>query len=184
MTFIIGLGNPGKQYEETRHNVGFATSDAIASKVQSSKYKVQKKLFAEVVKVDDLILAKPTTYMNESGKAVSALLAFYSNNSNSQQLIANSLYVIHDDLDITLGEYKIQFGKGPKIHNGLNSIYQHLGTDQFWHVRIGVDGRGGDRTIAGKNYVLGKFVGEEKRTIDSVIEKATQDLLSKIGESE
>ncbi|GAG99434.1 unnamed protein product, partial [marine sediment metagenome] len=85
-------------------------------------------------------------------------------------------FVIHDDLDLELGTYKIQFGIGPKVHNGLLSIYESLGTDRFWHVRVGIDGRGGSRNISGSDYVLGKFSPKQKKIILEINNKIIADL--------
>lgn len=121
----------------------------------------------------EVILAKPQTFMNESGRAVRALLDYYK---VSPDLWSESLYVIHDDLDIELGEYKMQLGKGPKVHNGLLSIYTALGTQNFWHVRVGVDNRHGQRLQTGREYVLESFSSEEKTILNNTIANITREL--------
>jgi PTH1 family peptidyl-tRNA hydrolase len=121
--------------------------------------------------------------MNESGDAVVATLDYFDKDllkeikSGSPAGTSEKprLIVIYDDLDIPLGQWKLQFGKGPKVHNGLNSIRQHLGSDQFLHVRIGVDGRQGVRHQSGRDYVLTPFYGQEVDTIAQV--------LSEVGEA-
>jgi len=189
MKFIIGLGNPGKKYQETRHNVGFMLADILARRLSTKDktlelkpadklFESSKRIFADICKVSSgLILAKPQTYMNESGKAVKAVLGYYVNNLNN----FSDVFVIHDDLDLELGAYKIQFAKGPKVHNGLLSIYQHLKTEQFWHIRIGVDGRGGNRSIPGDKYVLSKFSKEEKEILLGVFSKIIEKLENSIS---
>lgn len=154
MRLIVGLGNPGTKYAKTRHNVGYMAIDRLKAEVEEKK---------------DLILAKPTTFMNESGVAVHALYSKY-------HIPYSSLYVIHDDLDIPLGTFKIQLGKGPKTHKGLLSIYEKLGTKDFWHVRIGVENRA-DKKISGEDYTLMPFESQEKEVIDGVIDQVCKKLV-------
>ncbi len=116
--------------------------------------------------------------MNRSGTAVRSILDFYHLNPKNG---LNDLYIIHDDLDIELGKYKLQLGVGPKIHHGLQSIYQALGTDQFWHVRVGIDHRFGDRSIPGEAYVLQNFTPEEIEIIQPAIDQIVTDLITKIS---
>ena len=146
LKLIVGLGNPGAKYAKTRHNVGYMAVD---------------KLKAEIGDRQDMILVKPTTFMNDSGVAVKEQMK----NSNVD---LGDLYVIHDDLDIPLGTYKIQLGKGPKTHKGLLSVYEKLGTKDFWHVRIGVENRT-DKTVSGEVYTLQPFEPEEKKIIDTIV---------------
>lgn len=177
MRIIVGLGNPGAEYAKTRHNVGFMVLDKLLEQhAQNSvpAFTSAPKLHLEMSKPSsDLILAKPQTYMNESGQAVRALLDYYK---VSPDVWSESLYVVHDDLDIELGEYKIQLGKGPKVHNGLLSIYATLGTHQFWHVRVGVDSRHGQRFQSGRDYVLEPFSSEEKTVLEPTITNIIQEL--------
>lgn len=169
MKLIIGLGNFEDKYLNTRHNAGFLFVDFLQAKLKLPQFKTQAKFFCLLSKSNDIVLAKPTTYMNGSGRAVSALVNFY--NFDISQLI-----VVHDDLDIELGSFKLQFGKGPKIHNGLASIYQHLGTDQFWHLRLGVDDRKGDRSVPGASYVLLSLSEDNKTILNKVFEQAIAQL--------
>lgn len=107
--------------------------------------------------------------MNASGKAVHSLATNY-------KLLATDIYVIHDDLDIKLGEYKTQKGKGPKVHNGINSIEDSLGETDFWRVRVGVDNRNADNRIPGEDYVLQDFLPEERKAIDKVLNEVCKKL--------
>lgn len=173
MKFIVGLGNPGQEYQYSRHNAGFMVIDEIAEKLKVLQFQQQAKFFSEIARSDDIFLVKPQTFMNNSGKAVRAILDFYKASTED-------LYVVHDDLDIAVGSYKIQLGTGPKVHNGLKSIYQYLHTENFWHVRIGVDGSNGLRDIPGKDYVLMPFKAEELPVLHEVTAKASQEILSKI----
>lgn len=148
--------------------------DDLAHRLQIPDYGLQKKFSAEVVQAGDLMLVKPMTYMNKSGEAVQKIMQFY-------KIPMNDLWVVHDDLDIKLGEYKIQFGKGPKVHNGVNSIEQALGTSEFWRVRIGIDYRSQmtDYRISGEEYVLGKFTHEEKEILNNTFGKVTDEFVSR-----
>src|SRR3989344_5320904 len=146
MKLLIGLGNPGIKYRNNRHNVGHMVTDALTSdKVRPSKLNLYK----------GLTLKKSDRFMNDSG-------SFVLSQVKKSGVEASDLYIIHDDLDIKLGEFKIQFGKGPKVHNGLNDIYDKLGTKEFWHIRVGVENRVqgiGDR-VQGEQYVLENFTAE------------------------
>lgn len=163
MKLIVGLGNPGGEYVFTRHNAGFRVVDELAQQLDIS-FQTTPKMFAEVAKNTEYIVIKPQTFMNDSGKAVQAALHFF-------KLHPEDLTVIHDDLDIPFGSYKIQQGTGPKAHNGLTSIYASLGTREFNHIRVGVDGREADTAIPPKNYVLQPFSKEEEVVLKTVIEE-------------
>jgi PTH1 family peptidyl-tRNA hydrolase len=154
MKLVIGLGNPGKKFEGTRHNTGFLVID-----------KLQK------IKLPGVVVRKSDVFMNESGPFVKSLSTKYNiQNAN--------LYIIHDDLDIPLGSFKIQFGRGPKIHNGLESIDNAMGTQDYWHVRVGIDAREPDNRTLGEEYVLQDFSGEEKSVIDKVVKDVCKKLES------
>lgn len=169
---LIGLGNPGESYAKTRHNAGFLFVEYIAELLGENLLE-KKKFHAEVAQVavgsssfgvqsnaakQNFILAKPTTFMNKSGQAVQALRAFY-------KMQPKDIFVAFDDLDMELGTVKAQFGKGPKTHNGIDSIKKLLGTDQFWHLRIGIDTRKGDRKIPSEKYVLQPMDFDELRLL-------------------
>ena len=146
MKLIVGLGNPGEKYKNNRHNVGFWVVDELAR-----------------LNLPNAVLFKPQKFMNRSGQEVKKLIKKYP-------LDKNELYVIHDDLDIELGKYKISLAKGPKVHNGLQSIYQQLGTKNFWHVRVGIDNREATGyTGSGEDYVLQNFRPEERKKIKITI---------------
>lgn len=175
MFFVFGLGNPGEKYSQTRHNAGFMVVNELGKKLGISSWTVKDKFAAEVTKQGEFVLAKPQTFMNQSGQAVRAILDFYQVDVTAN---LNNLYVVHDDLDIELGKYKLQFGIGPKVHHGLQSIYQYLKTDQFWHVRVGIDARAGDRSIPGEAYVLQNFTASEKDQLNSVMAQIVTELTS------
>lgn len=175
MKIIVGLGNPGEKYESNRHNIGFVIVEALLTKLSSgnAEFALNKKFNAEILQLGDVLLVKPQTFMNESGKAVSAITRFY-------KIENKDLYVVHDDLDITLGNYKIQFGKGPQIHNGLLSIEESLGTDQFWNVRVGVENREvrGNKGVPGVVYSLQNFTVDEQVVVQKVVQSVVGDLLN------
>lgn len=183
MKLIIGIGNPGQKFKNNRHNIGFRVVDVLAE-AQSSKLKTQNynsKLKSEVFQVEDTLLAKPQTFMNASGEAVAKLVNWY-------KIDPSDIYVIHDDLDIRLGGYKIQKGRGPRLHYGVQSIEKALGTEDFWRVRVGVDNRkapeGADVPEAkanswrtpGEQYVLQDFTEEEQEIVEEVINKIITEL--------
>lgn len=190
--FVFGLGNPGKEYATTRHNVGYQLVSALTRKLSGQEFdtiaKEQQKTKATFYKKGDIFLAESLTYMNESGEAVLGLIEYFDKELITQLKQGKPagtaeqprLIVIYDDLDIPLGQWKIQFGKGPKVHNGLNSIRQHLGSDQFLHVRIGVDGRQGSRLQSGKDYVLTSFYGDEATQIQSVLQTVSENLIKRL----
>jgi len=123
------------------------------------------------VQTKEYILVKPQTYMNDSGVAVASICRFY-------KIELKDLYIVHDDLDIPIGNYKIQHGKGPQVHNGLLSVEQELGTDQFWNARVGVENRvvRGNKGVPGVVYSLQDFEGEEKKIIEDVVVKIVDEL--------
>lgn len=166
---IVGLGNPGKKYAHTRHNAGFMAVDLIRRKIGSGK---ERKTCSSVVssgKVggEEVILAKPQTYMNVSGEAVSALLDQYP-------MTVDDMTVIHDDIDIEAGKFKEKNGGGSAGHNGIASIMDELGTGDFRRLRVGV-GRPPEG-VDPADYVLLPFEENEKemieRTLDEVCERA------------
>ena len=119
----------------------------------------------------DVILQKPFTFMNKSGEAVSKLMKKFK-----IPIGGNNIVLVHDDLDIELGKYKIQRARSPRDHKGVLSVEKSLGSSDFLRVRIGVDSRAGDRTIRGEDYVLMKLSKEEKEILDESIEAAVKDL--------
>lgn len=188
MKLLIGLGNPGKKYEKTRHNAGFITVNKIASALQTTPYNLQSIFNAEVsegmVDNEKIILAKPQAFMNESGKAVKAVAEYY-------KIRPDDITVIHDDLDIPLGEYKIVRNRGSAGHKGVQSIIDALGTKDFTRIRIGIKPLGslterdksldslrslGPTQIPEREFVLENFGKEEQKIINEVIEKVCGEI--------
>ncbi len=184
MRLVVGLGNPGEKFEKTRHNVGFMVVDKLAleiskskflnpKQVQNSNFKFDKKMPCYLLQTANFLLAKPTSFMNSSGIVVKKLVEHYKVNPSN-------LWVIHDDLDLRLSEYKIQFGKGPKLHYGVLSIEKSLVTKDFWRVRIGVDNRQLGEKVLGEEYVLEEFTHQEQEIIQNVIDEVVEKLLQRL----
>jgi peptidyl-tRNA hydrolase, PTH1 family len=177
---MVGLGNPGKEYEATRHNAGFWWCDALAAKSGSSWAK-EAKFFGQVAKAGTAWLLKPSTFMNRSGKAVAALANFY-------RIGPEEILVIHDELDLLPGISKMKFGGGHAGHNGLRDIHAALGTPQYHRLRIGI---GHPRSLNLQqeviDFVLHNPSGEHQQHIDDEIHRSLQivdDLLAgKVAEA-
>ena len=166
MILIIGLGNIGPEYINTRHNTGFMAIDKLKDDHNFPDFKEKNKYF--FTKKDDIILAKPTTYMNLSGEAVLALSSIY-------KIPPENIIVIHDDLDLQTARIKIKQGGGNGGHNGLKSIDKAIGPN-YYRIRIGIDHpRNHTPQIEVVNYVLGKFSLTEKEEIDKSIEFLSQN---------
>jgi PTH1 family peptidyl-tRNA hydrolase len=176
MKIVVGLGNPGEKYGQTRHNAGFMFVDFLAEKLSGGEFSFHKKSQAEVLKFGDLLLAKPQTFMNDSGRSVQGLINFFGGDDFELE----QLVVAHDDLDLAVGEFQFRLSKGPKIHNGLLSIYQHLDSQEFWHLRLGVDGRQGERSQSGRDYVLGRFSPVEKGKMQQAFISAEEKLRAEL----
>lgn len=136
MKLIVGLGNPGSEYQDTRHNIGFMVVDKLAKELTTpaAVWDTKKDLKSMIARAGDIILAKPTTYMNNSGLAVKAIMSFY-------KLEPGDIWVIHDDIDLPLGKIRIREGGSSAGHNGIESIMKMVGTDKFLRFRLGI-GRG------------------------------------------
>ncbi len=170
MKLIVGLGNPGGKYGNSRHNVGFVVVEEVAKKM-GVEFTGQDKFKSEVARGEGYLLVKPQTFMNASGEAVAKLAGFY-------KIKVEEIVLVHDDLDIKLGEFKFQNAVGPKVHNGVESVEESLGSKDFWRARVGIDGRGGERSVAGEEYVLANFLEEEKRIIEKVIGETADQIVA------
>jgi PTH1 family peptidyl-tRNA hydrolase len=161
---IVGLGNPGREYAETRHNAGFWLLDALANKF-SAKFSMESKYFGEVAKLrhadQDIFLLKPQTFMNLSGKSVAALANFY-------KIKPEEILVVHDELDFKPGVSKLKQGGGNGGHNGLKDIDRVCGKN-YWRLRIGIGHPGDAAKVVG--YVLNKPLLDEQIEIERNIDK-------------
>lgn len=179
MKLIVGLGNPvlrqaqdKDKYQNSRHNLGFMVVDELVSSWEDNK-----KLKSLIAKKDDLILAKPLTYMNNSGLAVKLLTSYY-------HLAPSNLVIIHDDLDLMLGQIKVRTGGSAAGHHGVESIISALGTDQFTRIRLGI---GNQKSHSGEHhrvhfeaekFVLEPFEPGEKPQVKHMIKQAVEVLTS------
>ena len=163
---LVGLGNPGDKYDNTRHNVGFAAIDQLAEELRVPVQKLKYRALTQTVELGGakVLLMKPITYMNLSGEAVGEAARFF-------KIPADHVLVLSDDVSLPLGKLRIRKGGSAGGHNGLKNIIQHLGTDQFPRVKIGVGEKPHpDYDMA--DWVLGKFAGEDLKTITQAIQRA------------
>lgn len=162
MKMIVGLGNPGKQYERTRHNSGFMAVDKVAEKLNLN---IDKKEFAALTaKNNQVILVKPQTYMNNSGEAVSQIMKYY-------HVDINDLLIIYDDLDLKYGQLRLRLKGSSGGHNGIKSIINYIHSENFKRIRIGIEK---NPLIETADYVLGKVEKDKQQLFDDSIEKASQ----------
>lgn len=166
MKLIVGLGNPGKEYEKTRHNTGFMVMDRLAETFQVSIN--VKKFKGEYVKFkyrgEDVILLKPMTYMNNSGESVIQVMNYF-------KMDVEDLLVIYDDMDMPTGKLRLRQSGSAGGHNGIKSIIAHVGTQNFKRIRVGIDKH---PQIPVVDYVLGRFSKEEQPLIDEGIDHAVR----------
>ena len=171
---IVGLGNPGEKYERTRHNAGYWWVDAIAA-AKRATWKRETKFSGWTTRVEEggreYLLLKPSTYMNESGRSVSAVMRFF-------KIEPGEMLVVHDELDLAPGVVKLKKGGGTGGHNGLTDVADALGTKDFWRLRIGI-GHPGHRDLVA-DYVLEKARRAEQDAIDPAFERSL-DLLPRLS---
>ena len=181
MKLIVGLGNPGLKHEKTRHNLGFMVIESFLKDYSTSSqnlWREERKFQAEIAeiewqpkkgKMEKVILAKPQTYMNGSGLAVSSIAKFY-------KIAPADIWIIHDEIDLPLGGMKIRFAGASAGHKGVESIIEHLGSDNFWRFRVGIGEQ--RETMHDKrvkpidNFVLGEFSEGEKGKAREIIKKS------------
>lgn len=175
MFLIVGLGNPGEKFVNTRHNLGFEALDYFAHKMAFGAFTEEKKFKAEVIKTGDIILAKPLTFMNLSGLAVAKLAEYY-------KVPTENIAIIHDELDIVLGHMKIRLGGSDAGHHGVESIIKELGTDKFVRFRLGI---GNHKSFSGEHkqvdfnaekYVIDHFVQGESSAKKALLKKCCHAL--------
>ena len=160
MRLIVGLGNPGKEYEKTRHNVGFNVVDLYLkqNKLELDKSKFNGKYTKTTINDEEVIFLEPQTYMNNSGESVSAIMKFY-------KIDINDILVIQDDLDMEIGKIKLKEKSSSGGHNGIKSIEECLGTDNYKRLKIGISN---NKDIDTKDYVLGNISKEDKDTLNNL----------------
>lgn len=167
---IIGLGNPGKEFENTRHNVGFLAIDEFAKENKFLNFELHKKVNALISEDENTILAKPQTFMNESGKAVKEII-------KNKEL--EGIIVIHDDIDLPIGKIKIVKERGSAGHKGVESIIENIGNENLIRIRIGIEG---DKEVEAKKIVLKKFSESEQAQIQEVVKKVLSAIKTLISD--
>lgn len=160
MKLIVGLGNPGEKYKNNRHNAGFLAIDSIAA-ANGGIWSLEDKFNAEICKLDDTMLVKPHTFMNNSGEAVSQIVNFYHIN-------LNDLTIIHDDVDMEFGTTRLKKGMSSGGHHGVENIIEKLGTKEFWRLKIGV-GRPENSKFDVEDWVLTDFAPDELKALADLI---------------
>jgi len=164
MRLIIGLGNPGIKYQGTRHNIGFMVVDKITADFNFKSIfnaEISKKIFRD----QKIIIVKPQTFMNNSGSSIKSIIDYY-------KISIKDIIIIHDDIDLNLGEIKIQENRSSAGHKGVQSIIDAIGTKDFIRMRIGIKPTNQEEPINTEKFVLQKFTPEEGITIQETIEKA------------
>lgn len=173
MKTITGLGNPGEKYKESRHNAGFRAIDLYAKENSFPEFKTSKKFDSLISEKGGLVLQKPQTFMNNSGKAVKEIVSYY-------KIDLSDLVVIHDDIDLKTGEIKVVRNRGSAGHKGVDSIITHLKTKDFTRIRIGVQPKEGKPENTDE-FVLQKFAEEEKEIIEESLEEAMEKIADILG---
>lgn len=177
MKIIVGLGNPGKEYEETRHNIGFKIIESLAQKFTFEPFHLEKKFKAALtigetaLKKEKIIFAKPQTYMNLSGEAVAALMNFY-------KIETADMWVIYDDLDLPLGKIRIRKEGSAGTHNGMKSIITQIGKNNFPRFRFGIESRGqtAPKQQDTTSFVLSPFTIHEQPLVEETVQKMIEAL--------
>lgn len=185
MKLIVGLGNPGEKYERTRHNLGFMTAEHFLKDFQNTKntlWENSSKFKSDITQIEwqpkhgsleKVILAKPKTYMNNSGLGVKIIADFY-------KISPDYIWILHDDIDLPLGAMKIRFGGASAGHHGVESIIEHLGTDKFWRFRMGIGEQNQKLNIKNQKlrnveeFVLGTFSGSEKGKMKDLVKRGVK----------
>lgn len=180
MKLIIGLGNPGKEYLKTRHNVGFMVLEYLQKKLLTSgisNWELSKKFNAEICGLtlnnQKIILAKPMTFMNASGEATQLITHFY-------KLTERDLIVVHDDKDLKLGDIRVQTDRSSAGHNGVKSIIEQLNTQNFTRIRVGVASQNEKSMKDAAKFVLNKFGLLERKKVEEVIKKSVEEIMNLI----
>ncbi len=168
MKLIVGLGNPGTQYEKTKHNAGFMAIDFFVEKNNLGNFTENKKLKAYILKTGDSVIIKPLTFMNISGEAVNVVKQYY-------KIENKDIIVVYDDLDIELGKIKSGLFESSAGHNGIKSIIDILGSTEFFRIRIGIK-NDNPLDLPSEDIVLQKFSDIEKEKLDSAINEVNKIL--------
>ena len=177
MYLIVGLGNPGKKYEQTRHNIGFMAVDTILNSygsIDKPKKKFNSIIHELQLENKKVIIAKPETYMNNSGDAIIQIVNYF-------KIKTENILILHDELDLPFGSIRLKVGGGIAGHNGLKSILSHL-DNTFLRLRLGIDHPGDRRLVS--NYVLGNFSNSEMDNLNSLFDYISTNINNIISERE
>ena len=171
MKLIVGLGNPGKEYENTRHNIGFMVVDKLAEEL-SGEFEDDKYLDGSevIIKDKEVVLFKPGSFMNKSGEPIAKVMA-------KHDIQLNDLWVIHDDADLEFGQIKVKIGGTSGGHNGIESIDKLVGTD-YYRIRVGIGRDANFKELA--DYVLAPFSAEEREVLPIIIDEVTSYLVKSL----
>lgn len=162
MKLVVGLGNPGRKYKNTKHNVGFMCLDFYAKK-NNLVFKKENKFSGESLKIGDMLLLKPHTFMNLSGESIRKIIQFYD-------VHIENVLIIYDDLSLPLGKIRLREQGSAGGHNGIKSVIQHFHTNQFKRIKIGIDS---NPLIDSKDYVLSKFSKQEFKELEVTVESVS-----------
>lgn len=171
MILIVGLGNPGEKFANTRHNLGFESVELLRRKLGLGDWSKEDRFKAEVIKFEELILARPQTFMNQSGLSVSSLAGFY-------KVPPEQLIIVHDELDMPLGHIKIRVGGSDAGHHGIESLIKHLGSDKFIRVRLGIgtwkaiSGEHKHSSFNAEKFVVEEFQSNEKSKVKAMLKRS------------
>ena len=171
MYLIVGLGNIGSEYDHTKHNIGFRVVDAFAKKLGSTSFSLEKKVDALIAKStfgsEKILLAKPTTFMNNSGIAVSKIMKYY-------KISEDHIIIVHDDADLVFGDIKISVNRGSAGHNGIVSIIQHLLSKNFVRIRVGISPKmdGPTKRPKSETFVLKPLTQKEEILATKITDKS------------
>ncbi len=175
MKLVVGLGNPGEKYQNVRHNLGFMALEEFRRKGSWGDWGNEGKFKAEIIKKEEIILARPQTYMNNSGMAVSLLINYF-------KIAPKDVIIVYDELDLPLGKIKVRMGGAAAGHHGVESIINSLGTDQFIRVRLGIgnlktqSGEHKAAHVSAEKFVLEPFIHSEKSAVKHMIKQALKAL--------
>lgn len=175
MILIVGLGNPGIKYKNTRHNIGFRVLDEFQNENNFSDFEFSKKFNSLIsdgtIKKKTILLAKPQTFMNNSGRSVKRLINFY-------KIKSSNLIVVHDDIDLVFETIRISEKRGSAGHKGVKSIIKELGTKDFTRLRIGIRNQKPGAKKNTEKYVLEKFTEQEEQDLKKIIKQSSESLKS------
>ena len=158
---IVGLGNPGDKYLQTRHNIGFRVLDTLAERA-GQKFQIESKWESRTCKLGDILMVQPLTYMNESGRAISSLARFF-------RWDPEEILVVFDDISLPLGHLRFRMNGGHGGHNGVRSLLAHLPSDRFARLKLGIDGAEGEKLVG---HVLGSFATAERELVENTLARA------------